>query len=202
MHIDVAVRAHGQLGGLIAVEQAGIDPRILAHGQGTAIAFGRDDLAQAAALVGLGEVHLLVARLSAALVGHDPDLQEVHGIGARMVELAVLHAAAGAHHLHVTGADDRARAHRVLVFQRAFEHVGKDFHIAVAMGSETVGRRHAVVVDDQQVRKALLVRIAVVAEREGVARLQPAVVGDASLLGAADIEHGVCPFFLHRWNSH
>ncbi|MNW15697.1 hypothetical protein D3C71_2142880 [compost metagenome] len=37
----------------------------------------------------------------------------------------------------------------------------------------------------------MLVGVVVVAEREGVARMEPAVVGVAAVLGLADVEHGV-----------
>jgi len=76
------------------------------------------------------------------------------------------------------------------VLQRAFEHVGEDFHVAVAVGAKALGRGHAVVIDHQQVREALLLKVTVVAEREGMARMQPAVVGVAALVGFADVEHG------------
>ncbi|MNL62498.1 hypothetical protein D3C87_1865240 [compost metagenome] len=100
------------------------------------LALGRNDQTQAATLVGFFKVHLLVAGLGTAFVRHDPDLQKVHRGFGRVVELAVLHAAAGAHHLHVAGDDHRARAHRILVCQFAFEHIGEDFHVAVAVGAE------------------------------------------------------------------
>jgi hypothetical protein len=56
-----------------------------------------------------------------------------------MVELAVHHAAAGAHALHVAGADHAGRlaiAHAVLVRQLAREHIADDLHVAVAMRAE------------------------------------------------------------------
>jgi hypothetical protein len=94
-------------------------------------------------LVAAVEVLLLVAGLDAAVPRQDPDLQEMRGLVGRVVELAVQHAGAGAHALHVAGADDTrhgaavlAVAHAVAVRQRAVEHVGHDLHVAVAVGAE------------------------------------------------------------------
>ena len=49
MYIDMALGPHIEFGRLFAVEQAGIDPGVLAHGQRAVCAFGGDDQAQAAA---------------------------------------------------------------------------------------------------------------------------------------------------------
>jgi hypothetical protein len=84
-----------------------------------------------------------------------------------VVELAVQHAGAGAHALHVAGADHAggrrrrrlAVAHRVLVRQRAFEHVADDLHVAVAMRAEAGAGGDAVFVDDTQVAHAHVRRV-------------------------------------------
>ena len=49
-------------------------------------------------------------------------------------------AGARAHALHVAGADHRARAHAVLVRERALEHVGDDLHVAVPVRAEALRR--------------------------------------------------------------
>jgi hypothetical protein len=72
-----------------------------------------------------------------------------------VVELAVAHAGAGAHALHLAGQDGRAIAHAVLVRQRAVEHVADDLHVAVAMGAEAGARGDAVFVDDPQVAQPM-----------------------------------------------
>ena len=94
-----------------------------------------------------------------------------------MVVLAVRHAAAGAHQLHVAGADHRTGAQGVLVFQRAFEHIGENLHVAVRVLAEAFTGGHAVIVDHQQVGKTLLFRVAIVGEGKGMERLQPTVIG-------------------------
>ena len=70
-------------------------------------------------------------------LGVNPDLQEMHWLALRGVELAVADAAAGAHALHVARADGRAVAHRVLVRELAGQHIADDFHVAMAVGAET-----------------------------------------------------------------
>ena len=105
-----------------------------------------------------------------AALGQDPDLEEVHGLGLRGVELAVAHAGAGAHALDVARPDDRAGAHAVLVLERALEHVGDDLHVAVRVGAEPAARRDAIFVDHAQRAEAHVRRIVVVGERERVVR--------------------------------
>jgi hypothetical protein len=153
-------------------------------------AVGRGHQAQLAALLGLGERLLLVAGRDAGDVGLDPDLQEVRHLLGRVVELAVLHAGAGAHALHVAGRDALDVAHAVLVREVALQHVADDFHVAVAVRAEAGAGRDAVLVDDAQVAPTHVLGVVVVGEREAVVRVQPAVVGMASFLGAADGQHG------------
>jgi len=82
------------------------------------------------------EVLFFVAGRYALDIGRYPDLQEMHGFGIGMIELAVPHAAARAHALDTAVPDDGTRAHAVLVFQRAVEHIGNDLHVAVAVHAE------------------------------------------------------------------
>ena len=146
--------------------------------------------AQLAALVVVGKVLLLVAGVDAAHVGQDPDLQEVRGGVGRVIELAVTHAGASTHALHVAGADDAVGADAVLVRQRAVEHVADDLHVAVAVRAEAGAGRDAVFVDDAQVAPAHPGRVVVARKREGMVALEPAVVGITTVLGAADLHHG------------
>ena len=74
-------------------------------------AVGRGDQAQLVRVARRRKRLLLVAGRDAAPLGQDPDLEEVHRLGRRRVELAVHDAGAGAHPLHVAGADHRAGAH-------------------------------------------------------------------------------------------
>jgi hypothetical protein len=138
-------------------------------------------------------VLLLVLRRDAAHVRLDPDLQEVHGLGLRVIELAVLDAAAGAHALHVAGADDGTRARGILVRERAVEHVADDLHVAMAVRGEAGARDDAVLVDDPQRPELDVAGVEIVGEGERMKGAEPAVVGVAALTGASDLGHGTPP---------
>ncbi|MNG14068.1 hypothetical protein D3C84_977950 [compost metagenome] len=75
------------------------------------------------------------------------------------------------------------------MFQRPFEHIGKDLHVPVRMLAETLGGGDPVIVDDQQVGEALFVEVPVAGEREGVERGQPAVAGNAAIRSFAKGQH-------------
>jgi hypothetical protein len=144
---------------------------------------------QATAFLLRAEVLLLITRFSAADVRYDPDLQEVHRPGRRMIVFTVGHATAGAHQLHVAGADHRTGAQGVLVFQGTFEHIGENLHVPVRVLAEAFTGCHAVIVDHQQVGKTLLPRVAVVGKGKGMERLQPTVIGRAAIRGFAKGQH-------------
>src|SRR6185436_2970104 len=144
---------------------------------------------QAAALVLGLEVLLLVRRRNAHLVGLDPDLQEVGDALLLVVELAVAHAAAGAHPLHVAGDDGGTRPHRVLMAERAFQHVADDLRVAMTVGAEALAGLHPVLVDHPQRAVAHVPGVVVVGEGERVVGVEPAVVGVAALRAAAQFGH-------------
>lgn len=78
------------------------------------------------------------------------------------------------------------------MLQRAFEDEGEDLHVAVAMLAEAGPRGDAVLVEDPQHPEAIPARVAVLAEEEGMAGLEPAVVEGGALGAAADLEHRRC----------
>src|SRR5260221_952207 len=190
-HVHVRLATFAQLGAraLGAVKQAGVHARVLMDTHRTVGALWRSDEAQAAALLAGGEMLLLVLGRDAAHLRLDPDLQEMRRAALVVVELAVRHAATGAHALHVARHDGRAGAHRVLVGERALEHVADDFHVAMAVGAEAGTGLHAVLVDDAQRPEAHVPRIVVGGEGKAVKRAQPAVIGIAALGGAAQLLH-------------
>src|SRR5258708_4435932 len=61
---------------------------------------------------------------------------------------------------------------------------------AVSVGVEPGARPDPVLVDDAQRAEAHVLGIVIVAEREGVAAVEPSEVGDAALLGGSDGDHG------------
>ncbi|MNP34237.1 hypothetical protein D3C76_1275130 [compost metagenome] len=150
---------------------------------------------QATAFLLGAEMLLLIAWLGTANVRHYPDLQKVHGPRIRVVVLAMRHAAAGAHQLHIAGTDHRAGAQGVLVFQRAFEHIGENFHVAVRVLAEAFAGGHAVIVDHQQIGKTLFFRVAIAGEGKGMERLQPAVIGQATIRCFAKGQHDEISFW-------
>jgi hypothetical protein len=161
---------------------------------------GRGDQRQPPALGRRRHVHLLVAGRQAEALGQQPDLQEVGGLGLRVVELAVADPRARGHALHVArddhprvGAARLAVSHAVRMRQGAVEDVADDLHVAVAVRAEAGARRDGVVVEDAQVAEAHVRRVVVVGEREAVVAVEPAVVGVAAVAGLAEGEHRGSP---------
>jgi hypothetical protein len=170
-------------------EEARVEPRVAVDRHAPVGRVGRGHEAQAALLVGGAEGLLLVARRDARLGGLQPDLEEVHRVGRRGVELAVGHAGARAHALHVARADDRAGAHRVAVLEPALEHIRDDLHVLVAVRAEALLGLHAVFVDHAQRAEAHVRRVVVVGERERVEAVEPAVLGVAARGGGSHCHH-------------
>ena len=106
----------------------------------------------------------------------------MRGLPGCVVELAVHHARACAHALHVAGRNALDVAHTVLVGQFTRQHVADDLHVAVAMGAKAGAGRNAVFVDDAQVAKAHVTGVVVAGKREAVEGLQPAMIGIAPVL--------------------
>jgi len=128
-----------------------------------------------------------VSRRKAALAGLNPDLQKMQPMGAAGIELAMRHAAARAHELNLPRLEHTAIAQAVLVLQRTFQHIAKDFHIAMRMRAKALSGCNAVVIDDAQRPKTHLRWIVVVAEGKGVMGVQPAVVRAAALVRPSDV---------------
>lgn len=93
-----------------------------------------------------------------------------------------------AHELDLAGLEDASVAEAVLVLEGAFDDVGEDFHVAMGMGGEAAAGGDVVLVDDAEAAEAHVRGVVVVGKGEGVAGLEPAVVGVAALGGAADDE--------------
>jgi hypothetical protein len=92
--------------------------------------------------------------------------------------------------------DHAAIAHRVLVFQRAAEHDGDDFHVAMRVHVEATARRHHVVVDDAQAAEAHVIRVVVIRKGKREPGVQPAVVGLAPLVGSSNRHHNLRRFLF------
>ena len=118
----------------------------------------------------------------------------MRGLARCVVVLAVHHARAGAHALHLSRRDGLLIAHAVLVREPAFEHVADDLHVLVAMGAKARARGDMVFIDHAQVAKAHVARIVIARKREAVVRAQPAVVCMAAFAGFAQGDHVYVPF--------
>src|SRR5258708_39621584 len=90
-------------------------------------------------------------------------------VGFGSVVFAVADAGAGAHALGVAGADDGARAEAVLVFERAFEDVGDDFHVVVGVGAETLAGGDPILIDNAEGAEVHVGWVVVGVEGEGMA---------------------------------
>ena len=64
------------------------------------------------------------------------------------IEFAVADAASGAHAQDFSWMNNRSIAHAVLVFQRAVQKIGDDFHVAVRVGRKPCTRGDAIIIDD------------------------------------------------------
>src|SRR5205823_6376543 len=69
-------------------EQSGVELHVLVHGDGPVAPVARGDETELPTAFFRGERALFVARREPAAFGHDPDLEEVHGLGLRGVVLA------------------------------------------------------------------------------------------------------------------
>ena len=134
---------------------------------------------------------LLVARLEAACFRQHPDLQEVHLVVCRRVELAVGDTCPGRHALDVTGTNDGARSEAVLVGEPTFEDVGDDLHVVVRMRAEATAALDLILIDDAQLSEAHVLRVVVMAERERVLAVEPAEVAGAAIRAFANSDHGL-----------
>ena len=127
------------------------------------------------------EALLLVAGRKPLLVWKEPDLVQVDRFGLGRIEFAVPNARPGRHVLELAGAQHRAGAEAISVFQGTFQNVGDDLHVPVAVHPEALARLHPILVDDPQRTKTHLGRIVVGVERKHVPRIEPMILGMASL---------------------
>src|SRR5262245_8725949 len=144
------------------------------HRDGTIASISRSNESPGASMLMERESILFIARHQTHLIWHDPDLQEVHRLGLRRVVLAVADAGPGAHSLHVTRSDHRARSRAVFMRHGTFQDVGDDFHIAVRVCRESAARINSIFVNDSETTEAHVLLIIIVAEREGVTAVEPA----------------------------
>src|SRR5690348_798539 len=163
-------------------QQRRIEIDILVNSDAAVAAVLRRNLAPPSAPVGSRKCTLLIAGREALTPWQDPNLQEMHRLGFRGVVFAMAHAGAGGHALHLAGSDHRAGAGRILVFERAVQHIGNDLHVAMAMRRKSGARNDAILVDDAQRTKSHMRRIEIVAERKRVPAVEPTIPFDTAVV--------------------
>ena len=144
-------------------------------------------------LLRFGELPLLVARRQPLRGGQQPDLVEMHRLGRRGIELAVLDSRSCRHPLELPCMDDRAVAHAVPVLQGPFQDIGDDLHVPMAVHAEALARLYPVLVHDPQGSKTHVGRVVVGVERERVPCVEPVVLGMATVGRFSQFDHDVAP---------
>ena len=107
----------------------------------------RSNEAQLAAFFGGIKRSLLVGGREILLVRHDPDLQQMAGVGRVPVEFTVEDTGAGGHALYVVRPNHFLVPHTILMREFTFQNVGDDLHILVRVHPETGTGGHPVFVD-------------------------------------------------------
>ena len=107
----------------------------------------------------------------------------------RMIELAVLHARARTHALHISGRYAFDVAHAVFVREFAAEHITDDFHVLVTVRAKASAGLDTVFIDDPQIAPSHVRWVVIVSKRKAVKRLQPAMVCITSVIRFAQYQH-------------
>src|SRR3546814_711999 len=198
MHVAQPPAGQRQPSGFIRVEQASEQPCVLMQAHRAIGAVGAGDPPQPTTFLRLWVSLLLVAGCNPGVLGKNPDLQEMGHAVAVVVELRMGDAAPGAHALNLTRNDHGAIAHGILVGERALNDIADDFHVAMAMGAETLARLHAILVDHSQRPPMHVLGVVVVGEREAVPGVEPAVIGVATFMCGTQGDHGLAPQAVRR----
>ena len=82
----------------------------------------------------------------------------------RVIELAMSHASACGHALHLAGRQCFDVTHVVLMSQLPLQDIADDFHVAVTVGSKAGTGLNAVFIDDAKRTETHVLRVVVVGE--------------------------------------
>ena len=156
---------------------------------------------QHALAVGTVEHFLLVTGLDILRVRNDPYLEKMRDLVRQRIVLAVTDAGTGTHPLDFARSDLCAGADGILVFQRAFENVGNDFHVLVPMGRESFTGLNTIFVDDAQRAEIGVVGVDEVTEGKCMFRIQPAQVHRAAVFCMTNVNHRGSPSKIMRRRS-
>src|SRR5436190_15273259 len=119
--------------GFAGFQLANVEPHILPDLQRAVAALARTHEPKRFGLWRAIRRRLAIAGRESLLLRHDPDLQQVQWLCRRSIELAVLHAGAGAHVLELPRLDNPLPARAVAMRHCAGDDVGDDLHVAMRM---------------------------------------------------------------------
>src|SRR5689334_9208437 len=180
--IAMTVRTQPIGGGLACFEVHAENTRIRTYRQGAVLAglttCERHECPRAVALwKGLRSPR----RLSATSRWQNPNLKDFCHDGFEIV-LGVPDSGTCAHHLNVARFGPALVAEAIPMRDRAFAHIGDDFHVGVRVERKTRIRSDLVVIPDAQLPPMRAVVVEIISKREMMARAQPAMVGAAKFL--------------------
>ena len=131
-------------------------------------------------------------RRHATRVGNDPDLEQPRRLVLE-VELGVLDARPGAHHLDVAGLGAAGVAETVPMGDRALRDVGYDLHVAMGMRGKPVLGGDLVVVPNPDRAPAHALGVMIAGEGKMMLGVEPAVVGGAKAIERSNVDHDALP---------
>src|SRR5437899_5832340 len=146
------------------LKQRDVKLGILMDGDRVVFSSRAGDQSQLAPLLFCRKLLLLIARLDAAVLGQNPNLEQMGRITLGGIRLTVANPGARAHTLSITGTNYRAVSYAVLMFERAFKQIGDDLHIAMWMRGKTMSGLHPIFVDDSMGAESHVVRIVILIE--------------------------------------
>lgn len=114
----------------------------------------------------------------AAAVGNDPDL-EYPGVAILQIIFRMPDARARRHHLNVARLGTAFIPQIIAMGNRAFAHIGDDFHIVVRVGRKAGSGRDDVIIPHAQTAPVGALGIVIVRKGKMMPGLKPAVVGGA-----------------------
>src|SRR5438094_9993609 len=120
------------------LKQRDVKLGILMDGDRVVFSIRAGDQSQLAPLLFCRKLLLLIARLDAAVLGQNPNLEQMGRIRLGGILLTVANPGSRAHTLSITCTNYRAVSHAVFLFEIAFKHIGYVLHIAISMCRRTV----------------------------------------------------------------
>ena len=165
------------------------DPRVGADQNGiSTLRISARQLDKASGAIRLGEFSAVPARLPAAVVRQQPDLEELEKVFVAIV-FGMTDSRSSAHDLDVAGHGPADIAGAVFVRHGAVAHIGDDFHVGMGVTAEAGAGRDLVVVPDHEGAEGAIRGIAFGRNDEVMARLQPAEIAVIERFLGSKLQH-------------